>query len=193
MYAVQETVMPTTVVLPDQLVRKMETVAIPLRDTYVSVIERAVDALIKQGKGSDLPPAATSSTESVSYPPDAPPNLSFSKPTAITLEGEQLPKNELFWNLMLFRVVGLAATKMDEQAFLQALPVNSKPGKHEESGYRYIPAAKLSVQGGDANLAWKATLHLIKAAGLAVDVTFRWGLNEDAAHPGQLGRMSYKA
>jgi len=192
MYDVQETIMPTTVVLPDQLVKKMQAVAIPLQDTYLSVIERGVDVLIEQMQGSAEPPAATSSTGTVSYPADAPPSLTFSKPTAITLEGEQLPKNELYWNLLLFRVIALAATKMDEKAFRQALLVNSEQGKHEDNGYRYIPAAKLSVQGGDANLAWKATLHLVKAAGLAVDVDFRWAIKEGAAHPGQLGHMSYK-
>jgi hypothetical protein len=47
------------------------------------------------------------------------------------------------------------------------------------------------VQGADANYAWKATIHLIKAAGMKVDVTFRWDANDNAAHPGEVGRMTY--
>ncbi|WP_370102706.1 T4SS efffector SepA family protein [Bradyrhizobium yuanmingense] len=187
--------MPATVVLPDQLVKKMQAVAIPLQDTYVTVIERAIDALIQQTQGSP-DEAATAAAAPLSggvgsYPADTPPSLTFTKPTAITLEGNDLPKNELFWNLLLFRVIALAATKMEERALRQALIVNTRPGKNEGNGFRYIPEAKMSVQGGDANLAWKATLHLAKAAGLSVDVTFRWGNNEDAAYPGQIGRMSY--
>jgi hypothetical protein len=194
MYALQEIAMPATVVLPDQLVKKMQAIAIPLQDTYVTVIERAIDVLIEQTKGSPNEAATAVAPLSGgvgSYPADTPPSLTFTKPTAITVQGNDLPKNELFWNLLLFRVIALAATKMDERAFRQALIVNTRPGKDEGNGFRYVPEAKLSVQGGDANFAWRATLHLAKAAGLSVDVTFRWGNNEDAANPGQIGRMSY--
>ena len=187
--------MPTTVVLSDQLVKKMQAVAIPLQDTYVTVIERAIDALIKQTQA--LPHEASTAVAGPvsggigSYSADAPPSLTFTKPTAITLAGNDLPKNDLYWNPLLFRVIALAATKMEQQAFQQALIVDTLPGKNEEKGFRYIPEAKMSVRGGEANFAWKAALRLAKAAGLSLDVTFLWGSNEDAANPGQSGRMSY--
>ncbi len=195
MQSLQEILMPTTVVLPDALVTKMQRVAVPLKDTHITVIDRAVDALIEKTLGADGPktsattkPAADGSTL---YPADAPPSLTFTKPLAITLAGTALPKNELYWNLLLFRVISAAAKKMDKQALRQAILVNKVEGKSEGSGFRYIPDALLSVQGADANNAWKATIHLIKAAGLTVDVTFRWDTNEGAANPGQVGRMSY--
>lgn len=198
MYVLQENPMPTTVVLPDLLVTKMQSVAVPFKDTPLTVIERAVDTLIEKMQGSGGPQhtavaAAAGSDGSVVYPAEAPPSLTFTKPLAITLAGKPLPKNELYWNLLLFRVISLAAAKMDKQAFRQALLVNYMEGKNEENGFRYIPEGKLSVQGSDANNAWKATVHLVKAAGFKVDVMFRWGTQEGAANPGQVARMSIQS
>lgn len=189
MIVVQEPVtMPMKVELPDDLVLKMQKVAVPLVDTPLSVIERGIDALIEQEIGASEP--ATSGT--ALYPADNPPSLTFSKPTAITLEGEHLPKNQLYWNLLLFRVVALAAPKLDDQQFEHSLLINHRADKYEEDGYRWIEEAKMSVQGGDANAAWKATVRLVKAAGLSVDVTFRWADKDEASNPGKFGRMSYK-
>lgn len=187
--------MPTTVVLPDELTKKMQSVAIPLQDTFVSVIDRAVDALIEKQHGSKgaAQPATVQTSGTVPYPPDAPPSLTFTKPIAVTLEGEVVPKQELYWNPLLFKVVGLAASKLKGPQLRQALLVNNVEGENLSSGFRYIPEAGVSVQGADANNAWKATMHLIKMAHLNIDVTFRWDTNEGAAHPGQVGRMKYEA
>ena len=56
-----------------------------------------------------------------------------------------------------------------------------------DKGYRYIPEAGLSVQGQDANAAWRAAIHLIKAANMSVDVLFRWEDKEKAAYAGKVG------
>ena len=196
MQVVQEIPMPTTVVLPDALTKKMQSVAIPLQDTYVTVIDRAVDALIEKMKSGtpSTPPSATQSTGgTVPYPADAPPSLTFTKPIMANLDGDPVSKQELYWNLLLFKAIGLAASKLKGPQLRQALMVNCRDGKDESSGFRYIPEAGLSVQGADANTAWKATIHLIKAARMNIDVTFRWDTKEGAAHPGQVGRMVYEA
>jgi hypothetical protein len=180
MYALQENPMPTTVVLSDALVKKMQTVAVPLQDTHMTVIERAVDALIEKTfgaggpKAAPVPVAPAPADGNVVYPADAAPDLAFTKPLSITLDGEALPRNELYWNPLLFRVIGVAAKKMEKHALRQAIIVNQAEGKEEQNGFIYIPEAKLSVQGANANDTWKATIHLIKAAGLSVDVVFRW-------------------
>ena len=193
MYAIQENSMPVTVTLTDTLLKKMESVAIPFVDTtHVGLIERAIDALAESKKGPVSASVAETATNNGVYPADNPPSLSFSKPTAISVEGTHLNKKELYWNLLLFRMITLAAAKLDQQQLKQTLIVNWQPDKYEEDGYRFIPEAKLSVQGADANRAWMATYRLAQAAGLAVDVTFRWANKEDAANPGQFGFMSYK-
>lgn len=194
MYATQEIAMPTTVVLPDALMKKMQTVAVPFQDTPLTVLERAVEALIEKTNGAGGHVATTPATASdgkVVYPADAPPNLRFTKPLSITLQGDSLPKNHLYWNPLLIAAVRLAAKKIEKQALWQAILVNKKDGKHEDNGYHYIEGADLSVQGCESKGAWKATVHVAKAAGLSVDVTFQWGDDEGAAHPGQVARMTY--
>lgn len=193
--------MPTTVVLPDMLVKKMQKAAVPLQDTHLTVIDRAVDALLEKMFGSNIPTmpqeafAAAAPTptgdSTLSYPIETPPSLTFTKPSSILLAGDFLPKNELYWNLLLFRAISVAAKKMDKQALRQAILINKMEGKHEDSGFRYIPEAQLSVQGADANTVWKAIVHLIKSAGLTLDVTFRWENKEGAANPGQVANMRY--
>ena len=49
--------------------------------------------------------------------------------------------------------------------------VNSIVGKKEDEGYRFLPDVGLSVQGQDANAAWKAALHVAKNLGCEIDVT----------------------
>jgi hypothetical protein len=186
--------MPITVVLSDALEKKMQTVAIPLKDTYVTVIERAVDALIEKvhGPQPSAQPVIAEPSGSAVYAADAAPSLTFTKPSEITLDGKPLPKQALYWNPLLFKVVSLAATKLNPLQLRQALLVNYVEGKNENSGFRYISEAGLSVQGADANDAWKATIHLVKAAGLKIDVVFRWETKEGAAKPGEFGRMTYE-
>ncbi len=161
----------------------------------MTLIERAVDALIEKTVGGDIPasvklgtPTATSEGNVV-YPPETPPSLTFTKPLAITLEGEPLPKSDLYRNPLLFRVIGLAAKKMEKKALQHAILVNQVEGVHLENGFHYIPEAELSVHGADSNNAWKATIYLIKAAALNVDVIFRWDTKEGAANSGQMTYM----
>jgi hypothetical protein len=137
-------------------------------------------------------PVLRGQSSTVTYPAAAPPSLKFTKPLSIKLEGETLPKQKLYWNLLLFEVIDRAAAKMDKLALRHAILVNKKEKKYVLDGYRYIENAGLSVQGSEAKNAWKATIHLIKAAGLSVEVDFQWETKEGAAHPGKVGRMVYK-
>src|SRR5271156_5614796 len=88
MYEAKESAMPVTVILPDATAKKMQSVAVPLVDTYETVIERAVDALIEKVHGTS-PAAQAVATEGtpwvLPYAAEAAPDLTFTKPTAITL------------------------------------------------------------------------------------------------------------
>ena len=77
---------------------------------------------------------ATAADGNVAYRAEAPPSLTFTKPLAITLEGDALPKNELYSNLLLFRVISTAAKKMEKQALRQVILVNQVEAKNEENG-----------------------------------------------------------
>ena len=189
----QEAIVPVTVILSDRnSQRKCRASPLPLTDTYGDGHQSCGRCAHRKGATERARQAQAVATEGtpwvVPYAADAAPDLTFTKPTAITLDGQPLAKGELYWNPLLFKVVGLAAQKLRPDQLRQALLLNFKEGNSEGSGFQYIPEANLSAQGADANNAWKATIHLIKCAWLKIDVVFRWDVKEGAAKPGQIGR-----
>jgi hypothetical protein len=116
----------------------------------------------------------------MAFPADWPPDLTFTRPTAIKLDGKDYEKKDLYWNNLLFDVVARAAQKLSTDQLKKIILVNYVDGKGaQDKGYRFIENAKLSVQGQDSNAAWKATFHIIKATGMSIDVSFGWD-NKDS-------------
>ena len=62
-------------------------------------------------------------------------------------------------------------------------------GEKADQGYRYLKEAGLSVQGQDANNAWKTAANIIKALGVKAEVTFVWYDNPKAVKPGETGKF----
>ena len=56
-------------------------------------------------------------------------------------------------------------------------------------GFVYLPEAGISVQGMDANTAWRNALHLVQALQMPIEVTFVWHNKDGAAHPGNRGKL----
>jgi hypothetical protein len=129
------------------------------------------------------------------FPGDAPPNLTFTRVLSIKLDGKTLEKKHLHWNPLLFDVVKIAAEKLKSQDKLkQIILVNYVEGQgSQKQGYHFLPETGLSVQGQDANKAWRAAFHIIKLMRLSVDVLFMWQETDKAAHPGKSGRMRHDA
>jgi len=50
--------------------------------------------------------------------------------------------------------------------------VNHVAGQEEDNGYKFLKSVGLSVQGQNANNAWKAISHLAKATGLKIEARF---------------------
>jgi hypothetical protein len=106
------------------------------------------------------------------------------------LQGAKIQKPNLYWNAILNEVVVTAKAKVSDPKKLDALIiVNHEIGKKDDQGYHYIPAADISLQGQDANAAWKAIFHIVKALDLTIDVTYMWYDNDKAAKPGEMGRL----
>ncbi len=181
--------------LSDTLTARLQKIAVPLVDNWESVIAKCVDAYEKQhGTGNGAAPAAPQNGTSAAklYRPQSPPDLTHTKVLSVEIDGEKLAKPNLYWNNILNEVIVKAKAKIATPDRLDALIiVNHEMGKKEDQGYHYIPAADISVQGQDANAAWKAIFHLVKYLDLAIDVTFMWYDNEKAVKPGEVGRLVY--
>ncbi|HLW72133.1 MAG TPA: hypothetical protein VKS22_16100 [Candidatus Binataceae bacterium] len=125
------------------------------------------------------------------FDPDAPPDLRHTKLQSAQLGGMPI-SGKTNWKTLLVAVVRLAKTKAgNDHAQLQRfLAVPFVVGRKETDGYRFLSDVGLSVQGQDANHAWRYTLHTARQLGIAVEVEFVWRSKDGAAYPGETGRLS---
>jgi hypothetical protein len=132
------------------------------------------------------------SAESVSFRPDTPPNLKFTQPRRIVLDGKPFTERaKLYWNPLLFEMIRKAAGVLGKDQLKALLDINHVDGiGMQEKSYRYIEEAGLSVQGTDANGCWAQIFKLAKGANLPLEVEFAWQNAPTAAHPGLVGKFS---
>jgi hypothetical protein len=181
--------------LSDALMAQLKSVAEPFVDTPESVIQRAVDFYISNHtSGKDGPTRPPSVDAPMNFPGDGAPDLTFSRPIWITVGGVEFEKKNLYWNTLLMRLVAIAGKKLPLEQLKHHLLVNYVMGEGDSTkGFRYVPDARLSVQAQDANAAWRAAFHLVKALHLSIDVRFVWENKDKAAFPGRTGRIQHDA
>jgi hypothetical protein len=171
------------IAISEALDQRIKSHAKPLEDTYESVISRAFDAL-EQASG-------VASDAARPFNPAKAPSLTFTKPLSIVLNGEELDKSDLYWNNLMYAVVRQAALEgVTGEQLNRLMVVNSTVGEKNDHGYQYVPEAKISVQGQDANGAWKQIYALATAFDFSVNVVWAWNENDKAALPGQKGSFT---
>lgn len=177
--------MPYAIELPDELFSKLQKHAIPFIDTPISVIERALVAL---EAGDEEPTSRRGSPEARTFNPSAPPSLTFTSPQTATVAGLTLPKSETYWNAIMFAVIREAARRgQSTRDIIDLITVNSEPGRREDNGFKYLEEAGLSIQGQDANGAWRQAHVIASSFGIPVEVKFAWQNNPKAAMPNVTG------
>ena len=181
--------MPQIAIADATLVR-LQKHAVPLVDTFDTVINRIFDAYENQDrKGADAA-LATPSDKTRTFEPNSPPDLTHTKVISAKLDGSPLARG-VNWNGLLKRAVRLAAHRANTAEDLKRFViVNFAPGKREGDGYEYLPDADVSVQGQDANNAWRGIFHLARQLNVPVEVVFLWRHKDKAAFPGETGRLA---
>ena len=180
--------MPMNIEMPDDLFARLQKHAVPLVDTPLTVIARALEAL----EAGDEEPVIASTREGCrTFNPAAAPSLAHTKPLKASVDGQLLAKGETYWNPILFAVINAAADKGTSAAdLIDLLTINCVEGEKAINGYRYLPAAGISVQGQDADSAWKQTHRIASSIGIPVEVTFVWQDNQKAAMPNVTGSFT---
>ena len=180
------------------LFTQLQTIAEPFVDTPESVIQKCVEFYLSNAKSTKAAgsaaeaPVATGEAGYMVVHPDAAPDLTFTRPMSIELEGKSFDKGSLYWNPLLFELVRIAGTKVKGDKLKEMLLCNYADGEaNAQQGYRFIKEAGISVQGQAANPAWKTIHHLVKTLGLTLDVVFMWEDKPKAAFPGKTARMRY--
>ena len=178
------------VFLSPETISRLKTHAEPLVDTFDSVVSRALDAL---EKGSKLEQPRGKFDEGIPLSnPAAPPNLSYTTVHSIIFDGKVFAPNETYWNILLLAVIREAGKECSTKELKELVLGNCVIGKREENGYKFIKELNLSVQGRDANNAWRATYHVLKKIRRPVEVVFSWQNNPKAEAPGSYSSFDVK-
>ncbi|MFN3930867.1 MAG: T4SS efffector SepA family protein [Brevundimonas sp.] len=164
---------------------RLQKHAEPFVDTPDTIVNRALDALEK-----NLSPA-TALDALTQFDPASPPNLTHTRPKSIELEHKKFPPELTYWNNLLTHLVRRAAEKgKTPEEIKKLVAVNAVVGEKTVNGYKHIAEAGISVQGQDAEGAWKAIYSLADGLGLPLQVEFFWYDKPEAAQPGGKGRFA---
>ena len=185
--------MVVNVPIDDDVFSGLKRLAEPLVDDVNSVLRRLIAAYESAGGGqagaAQKSTGGSSSSGIVEFDAASPPDLLHTTPTKITLAGRLFKPTETYWNTLLIEVIREAAKKVPKADLTKLIIVNHAPGERNDTGFRYIPEAGVSVQGQDSDRSWSAIHHIAAQTGLPVEVEFRWQPNPKAAYPNGRGRF----
>lgn len=170
---------------------RLQIHAVPLVDTIESVINRLLD-FYESKEGAPSQVEALGKKETIrQFNPSAPPDLTHTKVLSIEFQGKALERGDNNWNGLLNAAVRAAKSSAKTNSeFKKLIVINFVEGQKTDEGYRYLADVGISVQGQDANGAWKGACHIAQQLGLPLVATFVWREKESAAFPGMNGRMS---
>ena len=170
--------------IPEPIYKRLQAIAVPFEDTPVTVIDRLLSEYEVRHQSQQL-------TESENYrvlDPDAPSNLRHTWLIRAVINSSEIHQPN--WN----RIVDAAhvlAFHMDlsVEALIKLTLSNVVKGENNTCGFHYLPEVNISIQGVDANHAWRNTLHIAKNLKVPVEVYFEWYNKEGAAYPGEKGKL----
>ncbi len=176
---------PVSIIISDETFAKMKEFAEPLVDTHDTVISRALEALVASshtGTGTGDPSVRILN-------PFAPPDLSYTNVHSITFAGNRFPKAETYWNHLLIAVIRATRKSLTTDQVSDLILCNHIVGKKEDSGFKWLEDVGVSVQGQDANSAWRTITNILAKKHSPLEVDFSWQDNAKAAFPGQRAKF----
>jgi hypothetical protein len=170
---------------------KLQKLAVPLVDTTGSVIARRIE-FYERGYAAQPAAARPTMSEARKFNPASPPDLTHTRLLAARLRGQEFVGSALKWNRLLDFALEAAVKETGKpDLVVRSSTVNAIVGQKEDMGYHLLPSAGISVQGQDANGAWRGIFQIAKTLGWSVDVEFIWHEKDGASNPGVVGRFAY--
>ena len=172
--------------LSEQTVRRLKALAEPLEDTYDSVISRLLDSFDRNVAIIGNRPRDVSSSDVRECDPFAPPSLTHTKVILASFAGESVDGPN--WNKLLDRALTVAMQRSNSFSAVQRIAtVPLREGRKSGDGYHFLEDAGFSVQGQDANDAWRGVAQVCRTLGFAAEVQFMWRVKDGATYPGMSG------
>jgi hypothetical protein len=168
---------------------RLQMLAEPLVDTPESIIKRLLDS-----HGSAFHPAKAAQPLTVAKPrefdPLKAPKLTHTKVFSASFAGRELAAPG--WNRLLDEALSYAMKQLVNFEEIKRIAViNIVEGKKEDEGYHHLTDVGISVQGQDANSAWRGTIYIARRLNVPVEVEFAWRDKEGAERPGEAGKMTF--
>lgn len=172
--------------IPDPLYKRLQAIAEPFVDTPVTVIERLLNEY--EGKNQFQKPLENESYKILD--PDAPGKLNHTKVFKADIACETIYQTN--WNRIVDKAHELAVQEgMSIEDLLKFSLSNVVLGENKNNGFHYVPSLGISVQGVDANYAWRNTLHLIRKLGLPIEIYFEWRNKEGVEFSGEKAKLAW--
>ena len=181
--------MAITLEIPEGLYKRLQRHAVPFVDTPLSVIEKWADHFehAQNGKTASTAELPTSEYGAKKLDPLHPPDLFHTR--ARGTFGSTPFSN---WN-DLVRVAHIAAIKKagSFEELRNVTHAQIDKGQRSDSGYKFVSEIGISVQGVDANHAWRYASRLAKYLQQPLRAVVEWRHNPKAAHPGSTGILEF--
>jgi len=178
--------------IPDLIYQRLQAIAIPFEDTPLTVIERLLseyEARQKPQQSGDI--ETQKSEEGEKYlvlDPEASSNLRHTRVIRSVIGGKEIRQPN--WSKILDEAHILAWKQgLSSEALIKLSLARVVKGESNDPGFHYLREIDISIQGVEANLAWRNTLHLSKNLNIPVEVYFEWRMKEGSAYPGQKGKL----
>jgi hypothetical protein len=165
---------------------RLQRLAKPFVDTPETVIARLLD--LHEGQQGQALAGAEPPRGTRRFDPLDAPDLTHTKLVAAEIDGKPARN----WNALVDIAHRLAAQALKSyDALRDATQSHIVRGKKTDSGFHYLPDIDASIQGIDADLAWRNTLHLARRLKVPVRVEFEWRDKPGAAYPGKHGVLEW--
>lgn len=178
--------------LSAELISQLHSLAIPFVEvTPQAVIERLVNEALASKSVVGVEDARSTAIRQFSA--SSPPDLRHTHVLEVVLAGKPLAPDQANWNGLLRASAELAAQSVKAHSELRDLiTVRHEEGEVEDGkrrGYYYLSSVNLSVQGREADGAWRMARHVAQRLGHTLKVTFEWPHKDGSAHPGVIGQF----
>ncbi len=168
----------------------MQTIAEPLVDTTVSIIDR----LVEHHKQKVVPLTPKLSGVEMHFGVADLPSVSFTTISTAKINGRPVVKKD--WNHVLADVIAACVeggNQPDEvKSILQANTIEGQPTHEEKTkGYRPIPDVNFAFQGLDAKRACRNIFSLAEQFSISVELSIKWQNVEKAEYPNKTANLTY--
>jgi hypothetical protein len=177
--------------IPESLLKRLQRDAVPFVDTPVTVIERWAD-YYERHKHPEVEIKSEAAKPALKIPskfdPHSPPNLFHT-----TVRGEFGATSFSKWNdlLQIAHVQAFKKAKsFDELRKITRARIEN--GTKTDEGFHPVPEIGISIQGVDANHAWKHALRLAVYLSIPLKAEIEWRQKDEAAFPGERGCLFWQ-